>query len=229
MLSQDSSNGRAIGAQSNALGHYLMDHVVIGAEGIGAVLPGERPVKTDDGRCVYLPRFDARDEGTPKPGRGFAVQVYQAHMARDRSYFAAVSHSEMLPRHENRVTLNRQRVDHWGIPTLHIDCSHGQHELQLAADQTEALRALADTAKVSLRRLDKAPAPPGHAVHECGTARMGLDPAASVLDPHNQCWDATGLYVTDGASFPSQGSQNPTLTIMALTARACAHALRTSA
>jgi hypothetical protein len=52
-------------------------------------------------------------------------------------------------------------------------------------------------------------------VHECGTARMGSDPATSVLDPHNQCWDAAGLYVTDSASFPSQGSQNPTLTVMA--------------
>jgi choline dehydrogenase-like flavoprotein len=228
MLSQDSANGRAIGAQSNALGHYLMDHVVIGAEGIGTVLPGERPVKIDDGRCVYLPRFDARDDGTPKPARGFAVQVYQALMARDRLYFVAVSQAEMLPRHENRVTLNRQRVDHWGIPTLHIDCSHGEHDLKRAAGQTEALRALADAAKVSLDRIDETPSPPGHAVHECGTARMGLDPAASVLDPNNQCWDAAGLYVTDSASFPSQGSQNPTLTIMALTARACARALRTN-
>lgn len=228
MLSQDIPSGRAIGAQSNALGHYLMDHVLIAAEGTGAVLPGERPVKIDDGRCVYLPRFDSRDVGTPKPGRGFGVQVYQAHMAGDRSHFVAVSFSEMLPRHENRVALNRQRVDHWGIPTLHIDCSHGKHELKRAADQTEALRALANVAKVSLHRLDKTPSPPGHAVHECGTARMGLDPAASVLDPNNQCWDAAGLYVTDSASFPSQGSQNPTLTVMALTARACAHALQTS-
>jgi choline dehydrogenase-like flavoprotein len=62
-------------------------------------------------------------------------------------------------------------------------------------------------------------------LHECGTARMGQDPATSVLDPYNQCWDARGLYVTDSASFPSQAAQNPTLTLMALTARACAHAL----
>jgi choline dehydrogenase-like flavoprotein len=65
-------------------------------------------------------------------------------------------------------------------------------------------------------------------VHECGTARMGNDPANSVLDPHNQCWDAQGLYVTDGACFSSQGNQNPTLTILALTARACDHAIRSA-
>jgi choline dehydrogenase-like flavoprotein len=58
---------------------------------------------------------------------------------------------------------------------------------------------------------------------------MGLDPATSVLNAHNECWDAAGLYVTDSASFPSQGSQNPTLTILALTARACAHALQAKA
>lgn len=225
MLSKDAANGRAIGSQSDALGHYLMDHVMIGAQGIGAALPGEA-MKFEDGRCVYLPRFDARDHGTPRPGRGFGVQVYQHRIAGNRSQFVAVSFSEMLPRHENRVSLNRQRVDRWGIPTLHIDCAFAGHDLKRAADQTEALRALADAARVSLARIDEKPSAPGHAIHECGTARMGLDPAGSVLDPDNQCWDAAGLYVTDSASFPSQGSQNPTLTIMALTARACAHALR---
>jgi choline dehydrogenase-like flavoprotein len=75
--------------------------------------------------------------------------------------------------------------------------------------------------------MDQVPAPPGIAIHESGTARMGSDPENSVLDPHNQCWDAQGLYLTDAASFPSQGFQNPTLTILALTARACDHALRT--
>ena len=64
-------------------------------------------------------------------------------------------------------------------------------------------------------------------MHECGTARMGRSPENSVLDPYNQCWAARGLYVTDGASFPSQGTQNPTLTILALTARACDQVLRT--
>ena len=96
-----------------------------------------------------------------------------------------------------------------------------------AQEQVAALRALAEVGDVRLTRIDEVPAPPGASIHECGTARMGSDPANSVLDPHNQCWDAQGLYVTDGACFPSQGSQNPTLTILALTARACDHAVRT--
>jgi choline dehydrogenase-like flavoprotein len=226
MLSQDSANGRAIGAQSNALGRYLMDHIVLKADGTGAALPGEQPVRIEDGRCVYLPRFDARDDGIPKPGRGFGVQVYQADIAQKRSLFLAISFSEMLPRFENHVVLDRRRLDRWGIPVLHIDCSYGDQDLRRAADQTKALSELADAAGVSLDWIDKIPSPPGHALHECGTARMGLDPTTSVLDPNNQCWDVSGLYVTDSASFPSQGSQNPTLTVMALTERACAHALR---
>ena len=226
MLSQDSANGRAIGSQSNALGRYLMDHVIIRVEGNGPALPGDKTIKLGDGRCVYLPRFDARDESAPRPGRGFGVQVYQVDMGQGRSYFGATAFSEMLPRHENHIALNRQKLDRWGIPTLHIDCAYGEQELMRAADQIAALRALSATAEISLDRIDERACPPGFAIHECGTARMGSDPTSSVLDPHNQCWDAAGLYVTDSSSFPSQGSQNPTLTVMALTARACAHALR---
>jgi choline dehydrogenase-like flavoprotein len=154
------------------------------------------------------------------------VQVYRSNTGGDRSFFTAVAFSEMAARRENRVVLHPRRVDRWGIPILHIDCAFGDEERRYASDQAAALRLLADVAGVSLSRLDATPPPPGSALHECGTARMGHDPATSVLDQHNECWDAAGLYVTDSASFPSQGSQNPTLTVMALTARACAHALR---
>ena len=226
MLSKDDVTGQAIGARSDALGRYLMDHVMLKAEGIGKELAGDGPVKVEDGRCVYLPRFDARDEPVPKPGRGFGVQVYEASIGNNRSFFTAVAFSEMLPRAENRVTLDPARPDRWGIPALHIDCAYGAEELMRARDQSAALKSLADIAGVTLTRLDTMPPPPGMAVHECGTARMGTDPENSVLDPDNQCWDARGLYVTDSACFPSQGSQNPTLTVMALTARACDHAIR---
>ena len=93
-------------------------------------------------------------------------------------------------------------------------------------EQRRALRELADVAGATLSALEEVPTPPGSALHEVGTARMGTSPTDSVLDPHNECWDARGLFVTDGAAFPSQGFQNPTLTILALTARACAHATR---
>ena len=81
------------------------------------------------------------------------------------------------PRLENRVTLDPNQRDAWGIPVLRIDCSHNEAELLLARDQTQALRELAEVAEVKLTRIDETPRPPGSAIHECGTARMGADPA----------------------------------------------------
>jgi choline dehydrogenase-like flavoprotein len=112
---------------------------------------------------------------------------------------------------------------------LRIDRAYSDAELTLAREQAAALRALAEVAGVTLTWIEELPMPPGSASHECGTARIRSDPASSVLDPYNQCREAQGFYVTDGARFPSQGSQNPTLmTILALTARACDHAQRTA-
>jgi choline dehydrogenase-like flavoprotein len=222
LLSRSAQNPEGLGAASGALGRFLMDHVLLSAEGVGPRLPaGPMP---EEGQCIYLSRFDVRESSTICAGRGFGVQLYRSPGIANTSHFIAVSQGEMLPRSENRVTLDATRRDAWGIPILRIECSRSGAELARAADQNRALRELAEVASVKLLRIDEAPAPPGSAVHECGTARMGGDPATSVLDPDNQCWDARGLYVTDAASFPSQGTQNPTLTILALTARACSHA-----
>lgn len=224
LLSHSPRNPHGLSTASDTLGRFLMDHVMIKAEGIGPELPpGPLPV---EGRCLYLPRFDARDPELPDRGRGFGVQIYQSPAAGRSSFFTAVAFAEMLPRAANRVTIDPSRRDAWGIPALHIDCGYSLDELTQANEQISALQALAEVAGVKLSTIDKMPPPPGSANHECGTARMGNDPAASVLDPYNQCWDARGLYVTDCACFPSQGSQNPTLTILALTARACDQALK---
>ena len=228
LLSRSRRCPDGLGASSGVLGRFLMDHVVLKAEGVGPGLLSKCAVQDqEEGRCLYLPRFDARDLPEPKPGRGFGIQLYQSQVGRGQTYFVAVSFGEMLPRRENRVMLDVQRRDAWGIPVLRIECAHNELELARAADQATALQALAEIAGVTLSNIDAAPEPPGIAVHECGTARMGSDPANSVLDPHNQCWEAQGLYVTDGSCFASQGNQNPTLTILAITARACDHALRT--
>jgi choline dehydrogenase-like flavoprotein len=226
LLSRSPGSPDGLGATSGALGHYLLDHVRVRAEGNGPPLaPGPSP---EEGRCLYLPRFEARDLPAPGPGRGFGVQIIQQSVRGRRSHFIAASFAEMLPRQENRVTLDPTRRDAWSIPILRINCSHGPAELLRAREQASALRELAEVAGVTLTQIDETPAPPGSASHECGTARMGSDPTNSVLTPYNECWEARGLYVTDGACFPSQGTQNPTLTILALTARACDHALRTA-
>ena len=111
----------------------------------------------EEGRCLYFPRFDARDLPAPGPGRGFGVQVKQTSAKRREVPFIAASFGEMLPRLENRVTLDPKRRDAWGIPVLHIDCSHSQAELDRARDQASALRELAEVAGVTLTQIDEAP------------------------------------------------------------------------
>jgi choline dehydrogenase-like flavoprotein len=210
-----------IGAKSGALGRYLIDHAIVSGEGIGGNLPGE-PVPAEPGRCVYLPRFDLREaRGASKENtRGYGVQVYRWSRTQGSS-FTAVSFGEMLPRAENRVSLDPHLKNAFGMPALRIACRHSPDELRLAAEQSAAIRELGDMLGVRFLRLDTKPSAPGTAMHEAGTARMGDSPSTSVLDPHNECWDVRGLYVTDASAFPSQGAQNPTLTILALTTRAC--------
>ncbi len=223
LLSRSSRSPDGLGARSGVLGGNLMDHIVVNIKGFGPPLSSEVPPIE---RCIYLPRFDARELSAPAGGRGFGVQLYQISRTRKHSCIAATSFGEMLPRPENRVTLDWNCRDAWGIPVLRINCGHSGDDLIRARTQAEALRELADAIGLTHTGVSEAPAPPGAAIHECGTARMGDTPSTSVLDPYNECWEARGLYLTDGACFPSQGCQNPTLTLLALTARACDHALR---
>lgn len=224
LLSQSATHPNGIGGSSGFLGRCLMDHIRVRLAGRGPAM--DRDVDTEAGRCLYLPRFDSRDTPVPVPVRGFGVQLYVTPMGKEQeSHFTAVAFGEMLPRFENHVTLHPTARDAWGIPVLSIDCRHDPVELHRAREQSAALRELAAALGVRITQLDDVPAPPGSANHECGTARMGENPSNSVIDLNNECWEARGLYLTDGAALPSQGFQNPTLTLLALTARACHRAL----
>jgi choline dehydrogenase-like flavoprotein len=198
-----------------------MDHIMVKIEAVGPKLT-DVSGKGEPGRCIYLPRFDQSDrKGATE--RGYGIQLYQS-AAGDRSWFTAVAMGEITPRAENKVTLAPAKRDTSGNAILHIDFRYDQGELLAAERMAEALKELAKLAGAEILSLS-GPAIPGTSVHECGTARMGTSPENSVLDARNMSWQVPGLYVTDGAAFPSQGTQNPTLTIMALTARACAHAI----
>lgn len=128
---------------------------------------------------------------------------------------------EMLPDKNNKVTIDPNKKDAWGIPVLHVDCKHGENEKAMAKDALETILEMADAAKFTVLQRSMTPAPPGFCIHEVGTARMGSDPKTSVLNKFNQTWDAKNVFVTDGASYVTIGCQNPTLTMMAITARAC--------
>jgi choline dehydrogenase-like flavoprotein len=222
LLSSDDVN---LGGPSDALGGNLMDHVVVNGNAEGGALP-DGPVYLDAGQSVYLPRFDLRNGTTEQSSRGFGVQIYRSSRGTDRSFIQILTFGEMIPSPGNRVRLDPSLKDKWGIPALSIRCAFSDNELARVPQQMVAIRELAEVAGAMLNHVDSRPAKPGYAIHECGTARMGDSPDNSVVNPFNECWQAPGLFVTDASAFPSQGTQNPTLTGMALTGRAIDHVLR---
>jgi choline dehydrogenase-like flavoprotein len=230
---------------SGALGHYLMDHHAL----VGATASYDGYAdKYYAGRrstSVYIPRF--RNVTTPHPdfARGFAYEVYTGRQGwqerlGEHGIGAAFKDSltrpgpwsvymeaygECLPRHENTVSLNHGKKDKWGMPTLDIDMAFGTNELAMRKDmEASAVEMLQASGLQSVQGFSNPPHP-GEVIHEMGTARMGRNPKTSVVNAFNQCHDAPNVFVTDGACMASTACQNPSLTYMALTARACAFAV----
>ena len=131
---------------------------------------------------------------------------------------------EMLPNPENRVTLDRSQTDRWGIPLVHVDCAFGPNERAMARQIAEDGKAMLEAAGCVVGSVNADPGVPGRGVHEMGTACMGKDPRTSVLNRYNQAHDVPNLFITDGSAMASSACQNPSLTYMALTARAAHHA-----
>jgi choline dehydrogenase-like flavoprotein len=132
----------------------------------------------------------------------------------------------MLPQFHNHVQLNTSVTDRWGMPTLAIDCAFGSNELAMNEDMKRTMGEMFEAGGFRDLRIWDSNAAPGLGIHEVGTARMGRDPQTSVLNGWNQVHTAKNVFVTDGASLPSQGCQNPSITFMALTARACDYAVK---
>lgn len=200
---------------------------------------------------VFIPRYrNLGSPSTPGFFRGFSFQGAIGRFPTPEgtpSVGGLMGFGEMLPHFDNRITLTK-RTDAWGLPTPHIRCAMTGNEEALAITQLKDVREMLETANFhvdfsgSTRGLDskdfwkdKDPFTRlvfrfgfpmsmriGASIHECGGARMGSDPATSVLNEHNQVWDAPNVFVTDGACFASAGSVGPTLTLMALSARAAA-------
>jgi choline dehydrogenase-like flavoprotein len=128
---------------------------------------------------------------------------------------------ECLARYENSCELDPNQVDAWGIPVLRISAAFGDNEKRMVKDMADtAVEMLEAVGAEDIQRREELSAP-GLAIHEVGTARMGLDPKTSVLNRWQQAHDVKNLFVMDGACYPGAACQNPTLTIMALAARAC--------
>jgi choline dehydrogenase-like flavoprotein len=234
-----------LGNTSDALGRYLMDHVFpIGVGGVVEQLKGQ-VYDFSDGRAngIYVPKFRNVFDKHPNFIRGYGMQGgvqmgYRFAHAKNQQgfgadfkkavretptelFFSLNCWGEMLPRPENRVTIDPNKVDKWGIPALHIEAKHGDNEKAMIKDMQETTAEMVESAGFKILTRNNTAAPPGFCIHETGTARMGSDPKTSVLNQWNQLWDVKNVFVTDGAAFVSQGCQNPTLTMMAITLRAC--------
>ena len=227
---------------SGVLGHYLMDHIY--GAGISGRMPQIKQAKPWDGpprrpNGIFIPRFrnvtrvhtngvirGFSYQGGASPrfamkAPGFGERFKQA--VHDEAYWHASLHgfSEGLASYDNFVELDPHVVDAWGIPVLRIHMQWGDNEEALFRDSLEQGAAMLEAAgAVDIKKSNK-PKTPGDGIHEVGTARMGHDPKRSVLNQYCQSHDIKNLFVTDGAAFPSLGSVNPTLTMMANTVRAC--------
>lgn len=132
---------------------------------------------------------------------------------------------ECLPYAENRVTLSEDKKDEWGMPLLKIDAEYKENELNMLKDILNSGAEMLDKAGFKNIYARDSEQTFGLGIHEMGTARMGKDPKTSILNGNNQIWDVKNVFVTDGACMASNACQNPSLTYMALTARATDYAV----
>ncbi len=228
---------------SGVVGHYLMDHV--GGGGASGSLPMlDSKNMEPDGRAngIYIARFRNLKTEHGRFIRGYGFQGGAGQSLWEHSKYAPGFGSqfkktvrenhpwgigiggfgECLARYENHVRLDKDVVDAWGIPVLHIEASFGDNEREMVKDMGDTAAEMLHAAGVQNVQVSHGPiSTPGILIHEVGTARMGSDPKTSVLNKFNQAHEVKNLFVTDGASYVSSGNQNPTLTMMALTARAC--------
>jgi len=235
-----------LGSSSGELGHNLMDHHLgVGASGI---VEGYEDKYYFGRRAngIYIPRFRNLDGDKREYLRGFGYQGGGGREGYDhevpeysigKEYKEALTEpgpwrmniggfGEILPYHENKVTLDKTKKDKWGLNVLSIDCELKDNELKMRKDmEADAIEMLTIAGVKNIKSRSDNPFP-GRGIHEMGTARMGRDPKTSVLNSFNQVWDAKNVFVTDGSFMVSANCCNPSLTYMAFTARAADHAVK---
>ena len=251
--SKSPAHPQGIGNSNGVLGHYLMDHFTV--EGANGLMPDLQSSKREPvGRpCGFLiPKYvntatSSAKERTSKFLRGYRFDgdgsqelyghafllpefgdAWRKRVREEIPYsFGIEAQGECLPRYENSVQLDPQKKDAWGIPVLHIQASYGENEEAMAVAMRHDIEAILEAMNLT----EVTPAKNeisvfGKNIHECGTARMGADPKKSVVDANCKIHDAPNIFVTDGAVFTTQGCYEPTLTIMAISARAGEHIAR---
>jgi choline dehydrogenase-like flavoprotein len=230
---------------SGELGHNLMDHVMHG--GASGIIPGheDRVQIGNRPNGIYVPRFRNVHDTFPKFVRGYGFQgrgsredwtrgsempgfgaefKHQLHNPGPWQ-FSLGGFGECLPNHQNHMELNKDKVDAWGIPTMKISHKWSENELAMVKDMQVTAAEMLEAAGAKEIHLSSVPSAPGESIHEMGSARMGRDAKTSVLNAYNQAHDIPNLFLTDGSFMVSSACQNPSLTYMAMTARACDYAV----
>ncbi len=235
-----------LGNDSGELGHNLMDHHFrIGAAGVfegmeDQYYTGRRP------NGIYIPRFRNLDEGSDRnyvrgfgyQGRarrmdwnevadkpGFGAEFKDSLIKPGSWYMSITGFGECLPYHENRMYLHKDKTDEWGMPVVVFDAGWKQNELNMRIDMGNDAAEMLEASGLKDVEIFDYHSTIGEGIHEMGTARMGDDPKTAVLNGNNQVHGAPNVYVTDGACMTSASCVNPSITYMALTARASNHAV----
>lgn len=234
-----------LGSSSDQLGRNLMDHH-LGISASGEVEGFED--KYYFGRRangIYVPRYqnffgDKRDylrgygfQGSAsREGWGHDIAeagigaIYKDAITEPGGWrFGMMAFGEMLPDASNRVTIDKDKKDKWGLNVLKVDCELKENEVKMRKDMLKESVEMLEAMGVKNVKGYEGDGTPGRGIHEMGTARMGNDPKTSVLNKWNQVWDAPNVFVTDGSFMTSAACQNPSLTYMAFTARAANHAV----
>lgn len=234
-----------LGSSSGELGHNVMDHHFrVGASGRpegyeDKYIFGRRPTG------IYIPRFrnidgDKRDylrgfgyQGGAGRGRGMHVaeltigaELKEALTEPGNWNMGITAFGEMLPDHSNKISLDKTKKDKWGLPVLNFDVEIKENEKKMRIDMMNDAAEMLEAAGLKDVHTNDSGYAVGMGIHEMGTARMGRDPKTSVLNGNNQVWDAMNVFVTDGACMTSASCVNPSLTYMALTARAVDFAVK---
>ncbi len=235
-----------LGSSSGELGHNVMDHHFrLGAR---AQFDGFEDKYYFGRRAngIYIPRYRnwANDKRDYIRGFGYQGSASREGWSRDVSELGLgadlknaltepgnwnmgiTAFGEMLPYHENKMTLNKNMKDKWGLPVIDFDVEIKDNEKKMRVDMMADAKEMLEAAGGKDVQTYDAGYEPGMGIHEMGTARMGRDPKTSVLNAHNQVWEAPNVFVTDGACMTSASCVNPSLTYMALTARAADFAVK---
>jgi glucoside 3-dehydrogenase (cytochrome c) catalytic subunit len=244
--SRSARHPQGMGNSSGLLGTHLSEHAM-GPRGSGFIPQRIGTEATlDDGRPVspYVPRFRNIKDKHPDFIRGYHFQggggaFEYPGMAHDipgfgktfksavRKYYPALislgGFGEVLPRKENRVSLDAEIKDAWGIPVLRFDYTFGDNEKKMAQDMGDSVEEMLRAAGAENIKVDRELLPPGWSIHEIGTARMGDDPKTSVTDRWCRLHDVPNVYIADAAPFVSGGTQNTTWSILAMCWRTMDH------